>query len=208
MAALALENLLQDFGRVTRATDRGSEPATLAALVSTRSEPPLTQEMLDAAIAKAEAVLRDRMTAEHEAAMTLETQRHAGETAELNARLGEQSGTMIAERMREMEETVTALAASAAARILALHLTAEIQQRMIEELGQAIRDALGDSDAVRIRVRGPLSLYEALIASIGDLSKHVEYTELPGFDLSASIDDSLFETRLADWADALAEVLT
>lgn len=208
MAALALENLLQDFGnRATRATDRGLEPAALSAIVSARSDPPLPQQVLEAEIAKAEAALRERMTAEHEAAMRIEAERHAAELAEMNARLGEQAGKLIAERLSEIEETIADLATSAAARILAVHLTAEIQQRMIDSLGEAIRDAIRDSEAVRIRVRGPLSLYEALTVSIGELSRHLEYTELPGFDLSASIADNLFETRLSAWSAALAEAL-
>lgn len=209
MPALALENVLQDFGaRVTRATDRGADPAALAAIVSSRNGPALTQEVLDAEVARAEAALRERMTAEHEAAMELEAQRHAAALAEANAQLGEQAGALISQKMREMEETVTALATAAAARILAAHLTVDVQKRMIESLGQAIRDALQDSDALRIRVRGPLALYEQLSVSLGDLTRHLEYVELPGFDLSASIDDSLFETRLSDWAEALAEALS
>lgn len=207
--ALALENVLEDFGqRATRASDRGTDPATLAAIVSARSDAALTQEVLDAAVASAEKALHEQLKSEHEAALQAQAERHAGEMAEMNARLGEQAGALVAERLREAEENLARQAASATARILAIHLTADVQKRMIDSLGEAIREAVRDSDALRVRVRGPLSLYQALAASLGELSRHLEYAEMPGFDLTVSIDDSLFETRLSDWSAALAEAFS
>jgi hypothetical protein len=209
MAALALENLLPDFGKMpVRAGDHATDPASLAALVSSRGEPAITQEMLETEVARAEAALRERLIAEHEAALGEERQRHEDRLAELNALLGGQAAEIISGRLDELHETVAGLVTSTVARILAVHLTAEIQKRMVERLGEAIRNAIRDPAAIRVRVRGPLSLYEALAASAGDLAQCFDYTEAPGLDLVASIDDSLFETRLADWSAALAEIVS
>lgn len=208
MVALALENLLQDFGKRARAGDHDLDTAALVEIVASRSEPAISRHMLDAEIARAQAEAEQRLAAEHEAVLAAERQRHATELAALNAQLGGEAGLMIAERLRQMEDAISGLATSAAARILAVHLTADVRKRMIDSLGQAIRDAIRDSEAVRIRIRGPLSLYESLAASLGALSRHLDFTEAPGLDLFASIDDSLFETRLADWSAALAEALS
>ena len=42
---------------------------------------------------------------------------------------------------------------------------------------------------------------------MGDLSKYLEFTESPSADLTVTVNETLFETRLADWSTALSEVM-
>ena len=60
---------------------------------------------------------------------------------------------------------------------------------------------------MRIAVRGPLSLFETLKASLGPRAANLDFVETPGFDLTVAIDEAVFETRMAEWSTTLSEVL-
>ena len=64
------------------------------------------------------------------------------------------------------------------------------------------------SRAARIGVRGPLSLFEPLKAALGSRAANLDFAEAPGFDLTVSIDETVFETRIAEWSASLSEVLS
>lgn len=159
------------------------------------------------AVAQAEADLATRLTEEHEAALEAERQRHADEIAELGARFGAEAGTAIASRIAEMETRVVHLATDAAARVVATLVSDDIRTRSIDALSTAILAACADREAVRIKVSGPQFLFDALAAAIGERIDNVDFVEAVGFDLSVSIDDNLFETRLGEWSSALSETL-
>ena len=61
---------------------------------------------------------------------------------------------------------------------------------------------------MRIAVRGPLSLFETLKASLGPRAANLDFIEAPGFDLTVTIDEAVFETRMAEWSATLSEVLS
>lgn len=160
-----------------------------------------------AAVAEAEGALSARLAAEHEAALEAERKRHAAEIAELGARIGAETGAAIAASIGEMEARVAHLATDAAARIIAGLVSDDIQKRSIEALAAAILTAVADRDAVRIKVSGPQFMFDTLATAMGDLAENIDFTESMGFDLSVSIDDNLFETRLGEWSAALSETL-
>ena len=160
-----------------------------------------------AAVEDAEAALAARLADEHQAALEAERERHAAEIAELGARIGAETGAAIAASIGAMEARVVHLATDAAARIIAGLVSDDIQKRSIEALATAILSAIADSDAVRIKVSGPQFMFEALAAAMGDRAENIDFTESMGFDLSVSIDDNLFETRLGEWSSALSETL-
>src|SRR5438445_818949 len=92
------------------------------------------------------------------------------------------------------------------------------------DIGALIAEAVADAEAAlqarlaaaheaaleaeRIGVRGPLSLFEPLKAALGDRAANLDFTEAPGFDLTVTIDETVFETRIAEWSASLSEVLT
>jgi hypothetical protein len=151
--------------------------------------------------------LTARLTEEHEAALEAERQRQAEEIAELGARFGADAGAVIATRIAEMETRVVHLATDAAARVVATLVSDDIRSRSIDALSTAILAACADREAVRIKVSGPQFLFDALAAAIGERIDNVDFVEAVGFDLSVSIDDNLFETRLGEWSSALSETL-
>ena len=216
MAALALAEALQDFGRPASRKPAGgpaSEDPLMAVVKEfTPAEPerppePDHAEILKREVAAAEAGLAERLEKEHAAALEDERARHAAVLDELNARMGAQAGETIAARLDEMEARILDTTAQVVARILGVALTEDLQQRTVEKLREAVNEAVRDREAARIRITGPLSLFESLRAGLGRHADKVDYTESAAFDLTVTVDDSIIETRLGEWSAAVAEAL-
>jgi hypothetical protein len=208
MPALALSDLLPDFG------SRGDgRPAQSPVVTPGSVMEPLQTTAVDASklvaeeVAKAEAALTERLSSIYEATLQAERDNHAAERDELRRGLGSEAAALIEARLATMEEQLLAVTTSAVARILGGLLTDEIQTRAIDALSAKIGEALRESEAVRIKVFGPQSLWEALSTVLGDRSAEIEFTEQASFDLTVAIDGSLYETRLSEWSAELAGVL-
>lgn len=205
MPALALADVLQDFGGRQRpsaplaAPEQHAEP-----LVPVRAP---EANALDTAVEEAKQEIAARLEAEHAAAIETLKESHRQEIARLLADIGERAGGVVVEGFTQMEKHLVELTSSVAARILGIALTEDVQAKALEALAAAISDAARDREAVRIRIRGPQSLYEALHPQLGRHAEQVEFTEAAAFDLTAAIDDTLFETRLSEWSTALSEIL-
>ncbi|WP_246248988.1 hypothetical protein [Chelativorans alearense] len=213
MPVVALADALPDFGAGASAPGKRKPAAdtfgTLreappAPAVATAERRPTIEEI----VAKAEATLTERLQREHEEKLAAERERHAAEMEEAMTRLGEEAGTAVAARFAEMQREVVALTSAVTARILGVVLTEDLQKRAVDELARIVEAALEDREAVRIRIRGTTLLCSALKGKLGERAQQVGFTEASGFDLTAEIDESLFETRLAEWSEALAEVLS
>lgn len=214
MARPALLDALTDFGRVAR----DPVPFALGDLAPAGDfdmpafEPPApdgpdVDAMIAEAVATAQAALAERLTSEHEAALTAEREAHAEAIAALERSAGEAAATLIGDRLAALETQIVSLTSSVAGRMIAPLMSARLQEAAVERLAAAITDALRDAGAIRVEVRGPTSMYEALAAALGERAAMLHHVEAPGFDLRASIDDSVYETRLSEWASAIEEVL-
>lgn len=169
--------------------------------------PPDTGALVAEAVAQAEAALAERLAAEHAEALRIERERHAEEVASLQAGFAEEASATIATRLGELEQRLVDLTGAVAARILGGVLTDDLRARSIERLAAIIRDALADDDALRIRVHGNQALFEALRARLERHADQFDFDEGTLLDLTITIDDSVYETRLAEWSAALAETL-
>jgi sigma54-dependent transcription regulator len=158
-------------------------------------------------VVRAEAAVTERLTALYEATLQAERDSHAAERDELRRGLGSNAGALIEERLTAMQAELLALTTATVARILGSVLTDELQKRAVEALSSRIDEAIRDGEALRIRAAGPQSLCEALAAALGEHAANVEFSERPSFDLVVTIDSSIYETRLAEWADELAKVV-
>jgi len=206
MPALALVDVLQDFGAVRR-PPAAVEPAPTSRAELQELARVSEKDRIAEAVAAAQAELAERLAREHAEATESMQAGHAAEIERQRSELGEKAGVLIEERLGRMQAEIVDLASSVVARILGATLTEQLQQAAIAELARSIQAAVADRDAVRVRVRGPQSLYEALRPGLAGFADRVEFTEGDGFDLSASVDNTLFETRMAEWSAALAEVL-
>lgn len=210
MSARALAAALPDFG----APDRHHRPApsdpmpsfepTAAAAAASL---PLDSPAIDERIAEAEDVLRERLTTEHAEAMAELQAAHEAKIAALEARLGDELGAQVAGVLAKTERRLIEVTGAAAARILGMALGEDLEKRAVDSLARTIREAMADSDGLRIVVRGAPHLQDPLRAALGEHAGHLEFHEDSAFDLSVEIDDKVFETRLSEWSDALAGIL-
>ncbi|KQU98775.1 hypothetical protein ASD99_19790 [Mesorhizobium sp. Root695] len=207
MPSAALFDLLPDFG--TR-THRAGQPR-VAADPEHKPEAPTSQAdigtLIAEAVVQAEAALEARLSIAHDAALEAERQANAEEARVFLESLGDDLGKAVSSRIDVMEARVTGLVATTVARIIGGIVSDDLQKRSIEVLASAIREAVGDAEAVRVVVRGPLSLFETLRASLGPRAANLDFVEAPGFDLTVAIDEAVFETRMAEWSTTLSEVL-
>lgn len=210
MPPLALVDALPDFGAAAitppqrDAGDKqpyarvGEQPAAKAA----------AGDEIARAVAQAEAALLERVAHEYAEKLAAEHQAHRQEIESLEEQLGAKAGETIAARFAEMERDTVALTAGLAARILSIALTEDLQSRSVARLSEILADVMRDREAVRITVRGSALLCNQLRTGLGERAAQVEFIEAPGLDLSAQIDESVFETRLAEWSETLSEVLS
>jgi hypothetical protein len=207
MQSAALFDLLPDFGA---RQPRAEKPAVdLPSPVRHAPPPPIDVDALIAdAVALAEAAVEARLTLAHEAALEQERQASAEEARAFLETLGEDVGKKIGERIDAMETRISALVGTTVTRVVGGFLSKDLQRRSLEALAVSIRESIGDAEAVRINVRGPLSMFEALKAALGPRAANLDFVEAPGFDLTIAIDDTMFETRMSEWSAALSEILS
>ncbi|MDX8528725.1 hypothetical protein RFM68_30075 [Mesorhizobium sp. MSK_1335] len=208
MASAALFDLLPDFGSRTphanqapTAGDAGHIPAAPAPQADIGA-------LIAEAVADAEAALEARLAFAHQAALDGERQANDDAAKAFLESFGGDLGTAVATRIDAMEQRVAELAGATVARIVGSLFSDDLQQRSLQALSRAISAAVADSEAVRIGVRGPLSLFEPLQAALGPRAANLDFTEAPGFDLTVTIHGTVFETRIAEWSASLSEVLS
>ncbi|TIS57201.1 MAG: hypothetical protein E5W91_13755 [Mesorhizobium sp.] len=204
----ALFDLLPDFGARTQ---RVGQPQATAEPERKPDAPAPKADigaLIAEAVTEAEAALEARLAVAHQAALEAERQANAEEARAFLESFGGDVGRTIAARVDTMEARVSDLVGATVARIIGGIVSDDLQKRSIEALGRTISDAIGDTEAVRIAVRGPLSLFETLKTSLGPRAANLDFVEAPGFDLTVAIDEAVFETRIAEWSTALSEALS
>lgn len=209
MSAAALFDLLPDFGTHPPRAERHAPPAPSAdAPVQAPPAPVDVDALIAQAVAEAEAALEERLAGEHREELDRQRQADAAEATAFLESLGGDMGAAIATGLEAMERRLTASVGDAVARILGGVLGDELRARALEALARTISETAADADAVGIRVSGPVSLYEPLKAKLGAHADNLQFSEAPGFDLTLSIDDAVFESRMSEWSAALSEVMS
>jgi len=209
MPGSSLADALMDFSRVGSAPDFAVEPEALNPLPQIQPpeiEQPDISELLAAEADRVRQEVTETLTAQHEAQLEAQREQHVGEMAALASRFGAEAAALIEKRFADLEERTIELTTSVTARILGATLSDEIRERSLAQLARTIRTALADNEAVRVRVRGTPSLCESLEVALGKHAEQVDFGVADGFDLSVTIDDSIFETRLTEWSAAMAEI--
>jgi uncharacterized protein YunC (DUF1805 family) len=207
MTGHALVDALTDFGSATRRPSADPMQPPIVDPVEEAVQAFDYAAALAGGIAEAEAALAERLAAEYGASVAEMESRHATELASIQTELGKQAAAIVNKRLDAMCGQISASTAAIAARVLGTMVTDDLSRRSIEALSATIGAALEDREAVRIRVRGAPALCEALRESIGARADQVDFAPGDGFDLTVTIDESILETRLGEWAHALTEVL-
>ncbi|UCI09220.1 hypothetical protein [Mesorhizobium sp. B1-1-8] len=209
MASAALFDLLPDFGPLAApragqapvASDTGHKADALAPQADIGA-------LIAEAVADAEAALEARLALAYQAALEAERQANDDAAKAFLESFGGDLGAAVATHIDAMEARVAELSGATIARIIGGIVSDGLQKRSLAALAGTISAAVADSEAVRIKVRGPLSLFEPLKEEIGARAANLDFTEAPTFDLTVTIDEAVFETRIAEWSASLSEVLS
>ncbi|AZO11702.1 MULTISPECIES: hypothetical protein [unclassified Mesorhizobium] len=204
--ASALFDLLPDFG--ARAPRAGQAPPAAEHKPAEPAPQADIGALIAEAVADAEAALEARLALAHQAALDAERQANDEAAQAFLESFGGDLGAAVAARIDTMEARVSELAGATIARIIGGLLSEDLQKRSLAALSRAIGAAVADSEAVRIGVRGPLSLFEPLRQALGSRAANLDFAEVPGFDLTVTIDEAVFETRIAEWSASLSEALS
>lgn len=205
MSAAALLQLLPDFGPI----NERSNPTPVDVPRQTADAPQADiGQLIAEAVAEAEAALEARLAEAHQNELAEVRQANADEAKAFLETLGSDVGATIAARMDAMQTQVVELVSAAAARAIGAILSDHLQERSLAVLADTIGSAMTDAEALRIRVQGPVSLFETLSTSLGDRAADLEFIEAPGFDLTVAINDVVVETRMSEWSAALSEILS
>lgn len=166
-----------------------------------------TDALVAESVARAEAALIRTLEEEHDRSLQAERERHAKDISELQKQFAEEAGDKIAAGIESMEKRILELTSTITARILGAVLSNDIRERSLEQLSSLVRETLTDNDAIRIHICGNLPLYDALKTKLPHYAQRFDFVENPHFDLSVTINDSIFEIRLTEWSSMLAEAL-
>ncbi len=210
MGSPALADLLLDFAARPRpvAAPQIAPVRVAAPRAEPVPEPPDVDALIAAAVDKAESALAAHLGALYDERAAEDLRTHEAAMDALRATLAVEFGARITAAIGDLEARTVEAATSVAARILGQMVNDEVAVRAVAALARSIRDAISDTDTIRIRVTGPQSLFMPLAAAMGDHARHLEFVETEGYDLVVSIDETLFETRLAEWSAALAGAIS
>lgn len=196
-----LADALPDFGECAAVLIVPSEPGHHAPALP-------DPEVIVSAVTAAERALAARLSEAHAAELAATEERHAEQLAALEASLGEAASRRIHQAFGEAEGRICELMVETTARMLSHFMADAVKQRSIAAMEEALRRALADDEALRIRISGPRSLYEPLAGALGPRAVQLEFTEAPGFDLQVTIGERMLETRLGEWSSAVEEILS
>lgn len=218
MSHFALADALTDFGATPLHPadpfpigmgEQHPPEADFPALPETIVPEPVDIDALIAeAVTQAEARITQQLADEHAQALGVLQEQHQEEITALEHRFADAASEKIMARFSELEQSVIESTGAVVARILGTIISDDIRERSLERLAALIHAALADGEAVRIRLHGSLPLFEALKERLPQFVDQLDFSERPDFDLSLSIDGSLYETRIAEWSAVLAGTLS
>jgi hypothetical protein len=148
-------------------------------------------EGLARAQAEREAALAEQASA-FEQKLTSERQRWA---AEQGAVFGERIGTALDILAHGIAEQV--------GRVLKPVLLGQARSKAVRELSEALEEMLSKGNAAKIVISGPRDLLAALVSRLGNGHANVTFVEAEGVDLKVLADETIIETRIAAWAQAI-----
>jgi hypothetical protein len=201
MSAVPVANYLADVGPDASRGKRagGQSPA---------SEQAKGQEILASlAAAHTRGLAEGKAVAQADGERKLEEQRVASEErlaaerARWTSEEAERLRDLIVGELKDLEVRI----GDQVARILKPWLAAEAQRRAVAELGTMLEDVLHKGEVVQLSVSGPEDLLTMLRTNLEGKIGNVKLTPAPGCELRLVADQTVFETRIADWVKALEE---
>lgn len=209
---------LKDFGAPLSAAPEPHGPQGHAPLLSfdlsTFAEPEAEPEFA----VDVEAELRATLGAEHEAAMAelagrhaeelaAAAESHAKELAEVKELYEKELVALMAQRIAEMTDVVSRAVTDAAAEAFTPFLIEAVAREAVADLAEALKAAIDEGDAGRIRMRGPETAFRRLADLMGDKADLLDFEESAELDLTAEMGTSVLVTRLSAFAAGLEKAM-
>ncbi|WP_426237265.1 hypothetical protein [Pararhizobium sp. DWP1-1-3] len=174
---------------------------------------PQAQPQIDIDAERRDAFARGRSEAEseqtalHDAEIAALNTRHAAELEATRVRCENEIAAMIYDRFSDMGSQLVTMLSDQTARALAPVMDDVLLQKSIADLARMITLSLGSGEGVKITVKGPVALFEALKRHLNDETLIFRHLESDDIDLSVEFGDSILVTRMAAWADTVGKVL-
>jgi hypothetical protein len=86
-------------------------------------------------------------------------------------------------------------------------IDADVARRSVAALADAVRKAMTEEKAADVLVRGPMRLYEMLKPKFDERGIACRHVEAETVDIIVEINETVLTTRLAVWAQSMAEVM-
>lgn len=178
-----------------------TEPRVLEADEEARDEPQAEPEELRLSLAEVEAIRRDleadftrRLQAQHDA--------HEGSLRRMREEWTRAESEVLGQRFLQALEAAFVDLRADVARVVTPFLAAAFQERALDELVQAARQAIGDMRDPVFRLTGPEDLIEKVGLALG-ADAAVNFVESRDIDVCVDLSPLKIETRLAEWRDRL-----
>lgn len=133
---------------------------------------------------------------EHEQMVRAQEERHESEVMRV-----------IHARFFDMTVAISQSVADQTLQALLPIIDADVARRSVTALADAVRKALTEEKAADVLVRGPMRLYEMLKPEFDERGIACRHVEAETVDILVEINETVLTTRLAVWAQSLAEVM-
>jgi hypothetical protein len=117
-------------------------------------------------------------------------------SAEQGARLGE----AVAKAMQDIEQRI----ADQVGRVLKPVVSERIRNRAVEDLALSLNGMVAKGEYAKITITGPGDLLSAIESRLNDLDG-VSFIVADGTDVTVEADETIVETRIAAWVEAIEE---
>jgi hypothetical protein len=134
-------------------------------------------------------------------------QAHETEMAALKARLEGELAEMMSARIEAFATATAQEIADQTARVLAPLVEEAVAAKATTDLAELIKAAVLEGGVNAVTVRGPLPMFEALRARLGDGAAVIRHVETDDIDLTIEIGDASLVTRMSAWSASLKKVL-
>jgi len=163
-------------------------------------------------------VRREAYAEGHEAAASELSARHEDEMAALATHHEEAMkalrdeheallAAILSERLAALTDELSRSVTEATAQVILPFLGEVVARRAVEDLAGALKSALDEGDAGRVKIRGTESMFHRLSAQMGEKAALLDFEMSDAMDLTAEFGSSVLVTRLGAFAAGLEKVM-
>jgi hypothetical protein len=126
-------------------------------------------------------------------------QKLAAERQKWAAEQGVILGELLVTQLRDIEDRI----AGQVSRVLKPVVADHVRGRAVDELARMLEGMLAKGDYAKVTVSGPEDLLAPVEARLSGLAAGVSFLPADGVDLVVSADETILETRIGSWVQAI-----